>query len=78
MGEFFNMMSNKLYINKTIICIGQFYQDLVNIMVGAYVGVLAKSTDYWFKDKEDSEDKEMADHNENAKQALQNGKDKEE
>lgn len=33
MGEFFNMMSNKLYINKTIICIGQFYQDLINIMI---------------------------------------------
>ena len=32
--------------------------DLVNILVGAYVAVLAKSTDYWFKDKEDSEDKE--------------------
>ena len=33
-------------------------RDLINIMVGAYVAVLAKSTDYWFKDKEDSEDKE--------------------
>ena len=47
-------------------------------MVGAYVGVLAKSTDYWFKDKEDSEDKELADHNENAKEAIKNGKEKEE
>ena len=34
------------------------HRDLVNILVGAYVAVLAKSTDYWFKDKEDSEDKE--------------------
>ena len=25
-------------------------RDLINIMVGAYVAVLAKSTDYWFKD----------------------------
>ena len=33
-------------------------RDLVNIMVGAYVAVLAKTTDYWFKDKDDSEDKE--------------------
>ena len=33
-------------------------RDLVNIMVGAYVAVLAKSTDYWFKDKEDPEQKE--------------------
>ena len=35
-------------------------RDLVNILVGAYVAVLAKSTDYWFKDKEDAEDKESA------------------
>ena len=34
------------------------HRDLGNILVGAYVAVLAKSTDYWFKDKEDSEDKE--------------------
>jgi len=26
--------------------------------VGAYVAVLAKSTDYWFKDKDDPEQKE--------------------
>ncbi len=30
-------------------------RDLVNILVGAYVAVLAKSTDYWFKDKRDAE-----------------------
>ena len=36
------------------------HRDLINILVGAYVGVLAKSTDYWFKDKEDAEDKESA------------------
>ena len=34
------------------------HRDLINILVGAYVGVLAKSTDYWFKDKDDAEDKE--------------------
>ena len=34
------------------------HRDLVNILVGAYVAVLAKSTDYWFKDKEDAEDVE--------------------
>ena len=33
-------------------------RDLVNIMVGAYVAVLAKATDYWFKDKDDAEQKE--------------------
>jgi len=31
---------------------------LINIMVGAYVAVLAKATDYWFKDKDDPEHKE--------------------
>ena len=36
------------------------HRDLINILVGAYVGVLAKSTDYWFKDKEDAEEKESA------------------
>ena len=34
------------------------HRDLVNILVGAYVAVLAKSTDYWFKDKDDPEQKE--------------------
>ena len=33
-------------------------RDLVNILVGAYVAVLAKSTDYWFKDKRDAEHEE--------------------
>ena len=34
------------------------HRDLINILGGAYVGGLAKSTDYWFKDKDDAEDKE--------------------
>ena len=33
-------------------------RDLINIMVGGYVAVLAKATDYWFKDKDDPEQKE--------------------
>ena len=33
-------------------------RDLINIMVGAYVAVLAKATDYWFKEKDDPEQKE--------------------
>ena len=33
-------------------------RDLINIMTGAYVAVLAKATDYWFKDKDDPEHKE--------------------
>ena len=33
-------------------------RDLINIMVGAYVAVLAKATDYWFKDKDDPEQNE--------------------
>ena len=36
-------------------------RDLVNILVGAYVAVLAKSTDYWFKDKRDAEHEEKGD-----------------
>ena len=34
------------------------HRDLINILVGAYVGVLAKTSDYWFKDKDDAEDKQ--------------------
>ena len=42
------------------------HRDLINILVGAYVGVLAKTTDYWFKDKDDAEDKESQQlHNNN-------------
>ena len=42
------------------------HRDLVNILTGAYVAVLAKSTDYWFKDKEDAEDAESKQlHNSN-------------
>ena len=41
------------------------HMQLINILVGAYVAVLAKSTDYWFKEKEDPEHKES--------EALQNG-----
>ena len=40
-------------------------RDLINILVGAYVAVLAKSTDYWFKEKDDPEHKES--------EALANG-----
>ena len=36
-------------------------RDLVNILVGAYVAGLAKSTDYWFKDKRDAEHEEKGD-----------------
>ena len=41
-------------------------RDLINILVGAYVAVLAKSTDYWFKEKDDPEHKEA--------EALTNGR----
>lgn len=33
MNEFFNLIANKIYINKPIICIGKLYKDLVNIIV---------------------------------------------
>ena len=47
------------------------HRDLINILVGAYVGVLAKSTDYWFKDKDDAEDKESQQlHNNNIPPAV--------
>ena len=42
------------------------HMQLINILVGAYVAVLAKSTDYWFKEKEDPEHKEA--------EALTNGR----
>ena len=41
------------------------HMQLINILVGAYVAVLAKSTDYWFKEKDDPEHKES--------EALANG-----
>ena len=37
------------------------HMQLINILVGAYVAVLAKSTDYWFKEKDDPEHKESQD-----------------
>ena len=37
------------------------HMQLINILVGAYVAVLAKSTDYWFKEKDDPEHKEAQD-----------------
>ena len=36
-------------------------RDYVGILCGAYVAVLAKSTDYWFKDKKDIEHEENGD-----------------
>ena len=33
-------------------------RDLVNILIGAFVAVLSKVTDYWFKEKDDPEQKE--------------------
>ncbi len=37
-------------------------RDLVNILMGAYVAVLAKSTDYWFREKKDHEHEEEMEH----------------
>ena len=42
------------------------HMQLINILVGAYVAVLAKSTDYWFKEKDDPEHKE-------SQEAIANG-----
>ena len=41
------------------------YRDIVNILIGTYVAILTKTTDYWFKDKDDPEHKES--------EALANG-----
>ena len=48
----------------------QASRDLINIMVGAYVAVLAKSTDYWFKDKDDPEHKETEASNDKEKDSY--------
>ena len=37
-------------------------RDLVNILMGAYVAVLAKSTDYWFREIKDHEHEEEMEH----------------
>ena len=50
----------------------QASRDLINIMVGAYVAVLAKSTDYWFKDKDDPEHRETQSHLENGNNTEDN------
>ena len=34
------------------------YRDIINILIGTYVAVLTKTTDYWFKEKDDPEHKE--------------------
>ena len=38
--------------------VGETYRDIVNILVGTFVAVLTKTADYWFKDKDDPEQKE--------------------
>ena len=48
----------------------QASRDLVNIMDGAYVAVLAKATDYWFKDKDDPEHKETEASNDKEKDSY--------
>ena len=41
------------------------YRDIINILIGTYVAILTKTTDYWFKEKDDPEHKES--------EALNNG-----
>ena len=43
--------------------VGETYRDIVNILVGTFVAVLTKTTDYWFKDKDDPEHKESQELN---------------
>ena len=41
------------------------YRDIINILIGTYVAVLTKTTDYWFKEKDDPEHRESSDLNAN-------------
>ena len=41
------------------------YRDIINILIGTYVAILTKTTDYWFKEKDDPEHKESKDLNTN-------------
>ena len=43
--------------------VGTTYRDIVNILVGSFVAILTKTTDYWFKDKDDPEHKESQELN---------------
>ena len=38
--------------------VSETYRDIVNILVGTFVAILTKTADYWFKDKDDPEQKE--------------------
>ncbi len=50
-------------------------RDLVNILVGTYVAVLVKITDYWFREKHDPEHGEAENNGErNGKSANKNYK----
>ena len=42
------------------------YRDIINILIGTYVAILTKTTDYWFKEKDDPEHRES--------EALTNGR----
>ena len=46
------------------------YRDIVNILIGTYVAILTKTTDYWFKEKDDPEHKELETLNANGNNAL--------
>ena len=48
-------------------------RDLINILMGSYVAVLAKSTDYWFREKKDHEHEEEMESSK-AKYKLKKGK----
>ena len=43
--------------------VGTTYRDIVNILVGSFVAILTKTTDYWYKDKDDPEHKESQELN---------------
>jgi hypothetical protein len=57
MGTFLILLYLLFFSNS----VADNHMQLINILVGAYVAVLSKSTDYWFKDKDDPEHKETQD-----------------
>ena len=46
------------------------YRDIINILIGTYVAILTKTTDYWFKEKDDPEHKELETLNANGNNEL--------
>ena len=64
-GVIFFIFFFLLYILFYVELVTDTYRDIINILIGTYVAVLTKTTDYWFKEKDDPEHRES--------EALANG-----